>query len=105
MRVLSENLNKICKGLPLVVVCDDPAFLAEHINNFLWVTFTRSDPAADIFGAHEKVVQKHWGCELPLVIDARIKPHHAPVMQIDSSVVEKANDLIQRTPALLKLCI
>ena len=63
---------------PLVVLADDSEFCARSLDNFLWVTFTRSNPAADIAGGGANVVHKHWGCRGPLVIDARIKPHHAP---------------------------
>ena len=35
---------------PLVVVVDDSEFAARTLNNFLWTTFTRSNPAADIYG-------------------------------------------------------
>ena len=31
---------------PLIVVVDDSQFTARRLNNFLWVTFTRSNPAA-----------------------------------------------------------
>src|SRR5262249_22615598 len=37
-------------AFPLIVLVDDSAFTAQTLNNFLWVTFTRSNPAADIFG-------------------------------------------------------
>ncbi|WP_146400543.1 UbiD family decarboxylase [Pseudobythopirellula maris] len=70
----------------LVVLCDDPAFVAESLGNFLWVTFTRSNPAADIGGVEAFTHQKHWGCRGSLVIDARTKPHHAPVLEEDPEV-------------------
>ncbi len=62
----------------LIVLVDDSEFTARTLNNFLWVTFTRSNPAADMDGIGAFTARKHWGCEGPLVIDARIKPHHAP---------------------------
>ena len=57
------------------------------LNNFLWMTFTRSNPAADV-SRHRRVRprQKHWGCRGSLVIDARIKPHHAPPLVEDPAV-------------------
>ncbi|MEZ6056166.1 MAG: UbiD family decarboxylase [Planctomycetaceae bacterium] len=63
---------------PLVVLVDDAPFTAESLANFLWVTFTRSNPASDIDGFGSFTCDKHFGCTGPLVIDARIKPHHAP---------------------------
>ncbi|MGL5095171.1 MAG: UbiD family decarboxylase, partial [Planctomycetia bacterium] len=53
---------------PLVVLVDDPAFTARTKNNFLWTTFTRSNPAADVTGVGSFTRQKHWGCTGPLVV-------------------------------------
>lgn len=78
-------------GFPLVVLADDARFVAEHLHNWLWVTFTRSDPAADIHGGKSAIVNKHWGCEGPLLIDARRKPHHAPPLVADAGVEAKVD--------------
>ncbi|MDB4904732.1 MAG: UbiD family decarboxylase, partial [Mucilaginibacter sp.] len=59
--------------------------------NFVWVTFTRSNPSHDIYGIDSFTEHKHWGCNGPLIIDARIKPHHAPVLEKDP-MVEKLVD-------------
>ena len=83
-------------GFPLIVVVDDSDFAARSLNNFLWITFTRSNPAADIHGVAEFSQQKHWGCRGPLLIDARIKPHHAPPLVEDSSVTKKIDALAAR---------
>lgn len=80
-------------GFPLIVVCDDSRFAAKHLDNFLWVTFTRSDPAADIYGVGAGMVCKQWGCTGPLVIDARVKPHHAPPLIEDPAVERKLDQL------------
>ena len=53
------------------------------MNNFLWTTFTRSNPAVDVRGIGEFTDDKHWGCRGSLVIDARSKPHHAPPLVED----------------------
>jgi 4-hydroxy-3-polyprenylbenzoate decarboxylase len=37
--------------------------------------------------------QKHWGCAGPLVIDARIKPHHAPPLEEDPAVSRRVDAL------------
>lgn len=78
-------------GLPLMVLCDDAGFVAQNLNNFVWVTFTRSNPSHDIYGVHSFTEHKHWGCKGPLIIDARIKPHHAPVL-VKNPAVEKLVD-------------
>ncbi|WP_298439488.1 UbiD family decarboxylase [Geobacter sp.] len=78
---------------PLVVIVDDSDFTARTLNNFLWVTFTRSNPASDIHGIGERTRAKHWGCEGALVIDARVKPHHAPPLE-EVPEVERRVDLL-----------
>jgi 4-hydroxy-3-polyprenylbenzoate decarboxylase len=83
-------------SLPLVVLVDDSDFAARTLGNFLWVTFTRANPAADICGVGEFTERKHWGCTGPLVIDARIKPHHAPPLVEDPDVAKKIDALAAR---------
>jgi 4-hydroxy-3-polyprenylbenzoate decarboxylase len=78
---------------PLVVLADDSDFTARNLNNFLWVAFTRSNPAADIDGIGAFTVQKHWGCEGSLVLDARRKPHHAPALEEDPEVSRRVDAL------------
>lgn len=78
--------NEDLTGLPLMVLCDDAGFTAQNINNLVWVTFTRSNPSHDIYGVNSFIDHKHWGCRGPLIIDARIKLHHAPVLEKDPAV-------------------
>jgi 4-hydroxy-3-polyprenylbenzoate decarboxylase len=80
-------------GFPLMVVVDDSDFTARSLNNWLWVTFTRSNPAADVHGVGAFTRQKHWGCTGPLVIDARIKPQHAPPLEEDPAVARRVDGL------------
>lgn len=70
---------------PMVILCDDSEFISETINNFLWVTFTRSNPSHDIYGVNSFYENKHWGCD-NLIIDVRTKPHHAPPLVPDPTV-------------------
>jgi 4-hydroxy-3-polyprenylbenzoate decarboxylase len=85
----SHSINRF----PLIVMVDDSEFTARNLNNFLWVTFTRSNPAADIDGIEASVNNKHWGCQGSLVIDARIKPHHAPPLVEDPQVSKRVDQL------------
>ncbi len=85
--ILQEHLTEAeSDGLPLMVLCDDADFTAQNLDNFVWVTFTRSNPSHDIYGINSFIENKHWGCNGPLMIDARIKPHHAPVLEKDPAV-------------------
>ena len=87
LSILDEHfIDAELSGLPLIVLCDDAAFTAQSLDNFVWVTFTRSNPSHDIYGVHSFTEHKHWGCKGPLIINARIKPHHAPVLEKDPAV-------------------
>ena len=97
----SQQISDFCTAMsasalssfPLIVVVDDSEFAARTLNNWLWVTFTRSNPAADIDGIQSFTHDKHWGCCGPLVIDARIKPHHAPPLIEDPAVTRRVDQL------------
>ena len=97
MEALEEELGlpsvERFEKLPLLVVVDDSEFCARHINNFLWVCFTRSNPAADIYGIGSFTEQKHWGCRGSLLIDARSKPHHAPPLVEDPEITGRVDAL------------
>jgi 3-polyprenyl-4-hydroxybenzoate decarboxylase len=62
------------EGWPLVVVTDDAARATRSSMNFLWTTFTRFEPGADIHARDTRVVRRHLVYESPVVIDARVKP-------------------------------
>jgi 4-hydroxy-3-polyprenylbenzoate decarboxylase len=87
-------------GVPLLVLCDDAAFTAASINNFVWVTFTRSNPSHDVHGVDSFIEHKHWGCRGPLIIDARSKPHHAPALERDPAVERRVDRLGERGASL-----
>jgi len=87
---------------PLIVVVDDSDFTARNLSNFLWVTFTRANPAADIYGIGSFTDRKHWGCTGPLVIHARIKPHHAPPLVADPDVAKRVDALAARSGPLAR---
>lgn len=97
-----EELTKILgetgalDPFPLLVIVDDSTFASKSLNNFLWVTFTRSNPAADIYGVDSFSQQKHWGCHGPLLIDARRKPHHAPPLVEDPEITRRVDALAAR---------
>jgi len=59
---------------PLIVVSDEPERAARSDMNFLWTTFTRFEPAADIYAAGRRIIRNHIAYTAPVVIDARMKP-------------------------------
>ena len=79
--------------LPLILVTEDSEFISRNMNNFLWVTFTRSNPSHDIHGVGSFIDHKHWGCTGPLIIDVRLKPHHAPPLIEDPKITRRVDAL------------
>jgi 4-hydroxy-3-polyprenylbenzoate decarboxylase len=96
---LHESVDQL-KGVAILVVCDDSAFVAANMRNYLWVTYTRCNPSHDMHGIKESFVNKHWGCEGPLVIDARIKPHHAPPVEKDPAVEKRIDRIFAKGGSL-----
>ena len=97
MKELSAAIPVTLEGaFPLIVVCDDAAFTAATFNNWVWVTFTRSNPSHDVYGVDAFQKNKHWGCNGPLIIDARIKPHHAPVLELNAEVEQKVDAFMHK---------
>jgi 4-hydroxy-3-polyprenylbenzoate decarboxylase len=95
--------NAKLDGVAIIVICDDASFAAQTLNNYLWVTYTRSNPSHDMYGIGSFTQNKHWGCTGPLVIDARIKPHHAPVLIKDEAVEKKVDRLFEKGGSLYSL--
>lgn len=62
------------RGWPLIVLTDEPERAAASPVNFLWTTFTRFEPAADIHSRTKRIERNHVIFEPPIVIDART--HH-----------------------------
>ena len=87
------SAREAINAFPLIVIVDDSEFTSRSLNNFLWTVFTRSNPAADVQGIEDFTVDKHWGCRGSLVIDARIKPHHAPPLVEDPAVTRRVDAL------------
>lgn len=103
MEVLNQQLTEQLEALQevaLIVVCDDAHFAAANMRNFVWISFTRCNPSHDIYGIAFFTENKHWGCKGPLVIDARIKPHHAPVLEKDPEVEKRIDRLFEKGASL-----
>lgn len=83
-------------GIAWITLVDDSHFTSLRENNWLWVLFTRSNPALDIDGIESFTEAKHWGCRGPLLLDARCKPHHAPGLVEDPVVTKKIDAMASR---------
>ncbi len=86
---LDHPLNQF----PLVMIVEDVLFAAASLNNWLWITFTRANPAHDLHGVGSFTDHKHWGCRGSLVIDARIKPWHSAPLVEDPAVTRRVESL------------
>ncbi|GAA4780350.1 UbiD family decarboxylase [Olivibacter ginsenosidimutans] len=86
-----ETMN--LEGLALLVICDHAEFTSENNANFVWVTFTKSNPSHDMYGVSSSQDHKHWGCKGPLIIDARNKPHHAPPLEVEPAIERRVDAL------------
>jgi 4-hydroxy-3-polyprenylbenzoate decarboxylase len=98
-----EKLNTLFSTdnvFPLIIICDDSEFTSHNLTYFLWVTFTRSNPSHDIYGINSFIENKHWGCKNSLIIDARVKPHHAPPLIKDNAIEKRVDALGVRGKSL-----
>jgi 4-hydroxy-3-polyprenylbenzoate decarboxylase len=53
-----------------------------------------------MYGINESVTNKHWGCTGPLLIVARIKPHHAPPVEKDPAIEKQIDRLYAKGGSL-----
>jgi len=83
-----EFLSRVLADLapwPLVILVDDAARAASSDTRFLWTTFTRFEPAADIHAAHTRVHRHHLVHTGPIGIDARMKPTYPDELFVDDA--------------------
>lgn len=96
---LSQQKEKL-NGIRLIVISDDALYMSQSFKNFIWMTFTRSNPSHDIYGVDSFIKHKHWGCHGPLIIDARMKPHSAPILELDPEVEKSVDRLAEKGGSL-----
>jgi 4-hydroxy-3-polyprenylbenzoate decarboxylase len=90
-----QKLNKI-NHVAQIVLYNDFNFGSNELQDYLWITYTRSNPSHDVYGYKEKTENKHWGCEAPMIIDARKKPHHAPELRVESHMLARATEVLAK---------
>ncbi|MGK5091758.1 UbiD family decarboxylase [Deltaproteobacteria bacterium TL4] len=102
---LTSHLEKKppLENYPLLILVNDSEFTSRNLNNLMWVTFTRSNPSHDIHGVQSFTDHKHWGCYGSLIIDARLKPHHAPPLIEDPQITRQVNELGKKGGSLYGL--
>lgn len=82
------------ENYPWISLVDDTSTIDSNLDDFLWFTFTRSDPAQNLYGLNEEFQQKHWTIHAPLIVDARIKPHHQKMLSVSDEVKAKARQIL-----------
>ena len=103
MKVFNDqiiNRKGNLEGVVQVIICDDSSFIAEKLNNYLWATYTRCNPSHDIYGIDSFITFKHWGCNGPMVIDARMKPHNAPPVEKVPEIERRVDRLFDKGGSL-----
>jgi 4-hydroxy-3-polyprenylbenzoate decarboxylase len=94
-----KQKNTDLSGFPMIVIVDDASFTSATLKNWLWVTFTRSNPSHDVYGINPITEYKHFGCD-NMIIDARIKPHHAPVLELIPKIEKRVDKLFAKGGSL-----
>jgi UbiD family decarboxylase len=69
---------------PLIVIGDSADKMTASPSAFLWGVFTRFEPARDIHAAERTIVRNHVSYQMPIIIDARMKPWYPPEVEVDS---------------------
>ena len=82
-------------GIAILIIADNAEWMS-NFKNFLWGTFTRSNPAQDIYGIDSFIIHKHWGAKGPIIIDARIKPFHPPILEKNKKIEENVNKILSK---------
>ena len=87
-------LNEL--GVVMLILTENPSWMAEESNNFLWACFTRTNPSHDMEGVDSFVDQKHWGANGPLIFDATIKKHHAPPVEKNAAIEKRVDTILAK---------
>lgn len=85
-------LNEL--GVVMLILTENPTWMAEEINNFLWACFTRTNPSHDMEGVDSFIDQKHWGANGPLIFDATIKKHHSPPVEKNVAIEKRVDTIL-----------
>lgn len=97
------NVQKELEGVAQIVLTHGFTFSENNkLGDYLWVTYTRSNPGSDVHGVDSFTENKHWGCRGPMIIDARPKPHHAPPLEVLPETTEAISRLFKKGASLEK---
>lgn len=76
---------------PMVFLVDKDVSIKQDEGKFLWVTFTRFEPANDIYAAKSNFKRHHNCLSAPIIFDCRKKPWHTEELEVDAETAEKVD--------------
>lgn len=76
---------------PLLVLTDDAERATRSSINFLWTTFTRFDPAADLHASSTELTHNHASFRAPVLIDARMKAPYPEELFTDPETAQRVD--------------
>jgi len=98
-----EQRQQNFEGIVQIIIYDNFKFdTSKNLNDYVWITYTRSNPSHDIYGVSEVTENKHWGCNGAMIIDARKKPFHAPELKLDTETEKKVARFFEKGAILEK---
>ena len=77
---------------PLLVLSDEATRAARSSTNFLWTTFTRFEPAADVSARRRELVRNHVAFVAPVVIDARLRAGFPDELSCRPDIAARVSD-------------
>jgi 3-polyprenyl-4-hydroxybenzoate decarboxylase len=75
-----------------MVIIHDNADYARSTYKFLWATWTRFDPATDIYANDVSLKNNHIGYTAPIVIDARMKPWYPKEVEVREDIAKLVDE-------------
>ena len=88
-KTLPERLAKINNFNEFqTVVLHDKIEYADSTEQFLWATWTRFNPATDVYARQTEIKHNHLAYQAPIIIDARMKPWYPKEVEPREDIVK-----------------
>jgi 3-polyprenyl-4-hydroxybenzoate decarboxylase len=76
------------EGWLIVFLVDNVSIVAKNIT-FLWSTFTRFEPAGDVYAKKTSLCRHHLCYDPPIVLDCRMKPGYPAEVVVDEGIMKQ----------------
>ncbi len=83
--------DPVIAAWPLVFLVDDTSVVDRNVT-FLWSSFTRFEPAGDLYAADTRLVRHHASYTPPVVLDCRKKPGYPDELMTDETTARKVSN-------------